>query len=148
MDLLYIDLTVRSSVTVHLQALGLFDDKVFLGPIGSNLTMQIDINGILWDQYGDVGSISLVDGSVNFLPPDEVTNNYVVEGWTTDPSDLYGLVPPSGFYPVGCDNMTANAYQLYIFAAPTTTFVSYPLPSCTALHILVCPAFFILTPAF
>jgi hypothetical protein len=49
MDPPYLDLTIRSSVTVHLQILGLLDDKVFLGPIGSNLTIQIDINGILWD---------------------------------------------------------------------------------------------------
>ena len=125
-------LTISGSIAVHLQTWTLLGDEVFLS-VGSNLTLSLDVNGLLWDQFGNVGCISETDGSINFLPPSAATNNCITGPWTSDSSSDAQLIAPSGLGAVGCANTTANAYQMFCFSGAP------PLPSCTGVVLQVIP---------
>jgi hypothetical protein len=99
---------------------------------GTNLTMTLDANGLLWDQTGAVGCVSSVDGSINFLPVPAITSQYITGPWTSDTSQGAAIIPPSGLTAYGCDNTTASAYQMFCFSTTPA------MPSCTnvALQVL------------
>ena len=88
--------------------------------------MTLDKNGLLWDQYGDLGCISTIDGSINFLPPSAVTSDYITGPWVSDASEDAALIPPDGLVAYGCDNTTASAYQMFCFSTSPAA-----MPSCT-----------------
>jgi len=117
---------------VHLQTWTLLGQEVFLS-VGTALTMNLDEDGLLWDQNGDVGCISMTDGSISFLPPSAVTNDCIIGPWTSDPMFNAEIIPPLGLGPVGCQNTTANSYQMFCFSGAP------PLPSCTGVVLQVIP---------
>ena len=109
---------------MHLQTWTLNGQQVILSK-GTNLTMTLDVNGLLWDQNGDVGCVSIADGSIDFLPPTAIDNTYITGPWSSDNSQGAAIIPPSGLVAYGCDNTTATAYQMFAFST------SPPMPSCT-----------------
>jgi len=89
--------------------------------------MTLDFTtGVLYDQFGFVGCISKADGSINFLNPADVTEDYITSPWTSDPSQQAVLIVPDGLTAYGCDNTTATAYQMFAFSTSPTA-----RPSCT-----------------
>ena len=110
---------------VHLQTWSLAGHQVILSK-GTNLTMTLDVNGLLWDQNSDVGCVSTNDGSINFLPPTAIDSTCIIGPWRSDSSQGAVIIPPSGLTAYGCDNTTANAYQMFAFSASPTA-----MPSCT-----------------
>jgi len=89
--------------------------------------MSLDAaNGLLYNQNGFIGCISNADGSIVFLDPADITEDYTCSSWTSDASEQAALIPPSGLTAYGCDNTTATAYQMYAFSTSPAA-----MPSCT-----------------
>jgi len=115
-----------TAINVHLQTWSLNGQQVVL-TVGTNLTMTLDsTNGVLYDQYGFVGCISKADGSINFLNPADVTEDYITSPWTSDATQQAALIVPDGLTAYGCDNTTASAYQMFAFSTSPSA-----MPSCT-----------------
>ena len=98
--------------------------------------MTLDVNGLLWDQNGDVGCVSTADGSIDFLPPSAIDSTYITGPWSSDNSQGAAIIPPSGLIAYGCDNTTAAAYQMFAFSTSPSA-----MPSCTDVLLQVQPEF-------
>lgn len=125
-----LNLTCSGAIDVHLQTWSLNGQQVILTK-GANLTMTLDVNGLLWDQNGEVGCVSMTDGSINFLPPTAIDSTVITGPWSSNSSQGAAIIPPSGLSAYGCDNTTATAYQMFAFSTIPA------MPSCTGVLLQV-----------